>query len=148
VDLEQHPLQPIHLTTILGLQHHLHQPAVDGQPLPPTNLHSKNSLKKSTNHPFLIGDRKPIVVRARKGAPQWEHVITGTSRNRRTRARKLLPLIRSSRRSLAASAAIRSHISITKISRPFVSTSLIAAKSALAASLAHAHNTNARLQLL
>jgi hypothetical protein len=49
-DLEQHQLQPIHLTTILGLQHHLHQPAVDGQPLPPTNLHSKNSLKKSTNH--------------------------------------------------------------------------------------------------
>jgi hypothetical protein len=40
-DLEQHLLQPIHLTTILGLQHHLHQPAVDGQPLPPTNLHFK-----------------------------------------------------------------------------------------------------------
>jgi hypothetical protein len=41
-DLEQqHLLQLIHLTTILGLQHHLHQPAVDGQPLPPTNLHSK-----------------------------------------------------------------------------------------------------------
>jgi hypothetical protein len=39
-DLEaQHLLQLIHLTTILGLQHHLHQPAVDGQPLPPTNLH-------------------------------------------------------------------------------------------------------------
>jgi hypothetical protein len=42
---QQHLLQLIHLTTILGLQHHLHQPAVDGQPLPPTNLHSKNSLK-------------------------------------------------------------------------------------------------------
>jgi hypothetical protein len=41
-DLEaQHLLQLIHLTTILGLQHHLHQPAVDGQPLPPTNLHFK-----------------------------------------------------------------------------------------------------------
>jgi hypothetical protein len=41
-DLErQHLLQLIHLTTILGQQHHLHQPAVDGQPLPPTNLHSK-----------------------------------------------------------------------------------------------------------
>jgi hypothetical protein len=41
-DLErQHLLQLIHLTTIHGLQHHLHQPAVDGQPLPPTNLHSK-----------------------------------------------------------------------------------------------------------
>jgi hypothetical protein len=39
-DLEaQHLLQLIHSTTILGQQHHLHQPAVDGQPLPPTNLH-------------------------------------------------------------------------------------------------------------
>jgi hypothetical protein len=56
-DLEQHLLQPIHLTTILGLQHHLHQPAVDGQPLPPTNLH----FKQITNHhsSLVIENRLP-----------------------------------------------------------------------------------------
>jgi hypothetical protein len=49
VDLAQHQLLPlIHLTTILGLLHHLHQPAADGQPPPPTNLHFKNL--NSTNH--------------------------------------------------------------------------------------------------
>jgi hypothetical protein len=49
VDLAQHQLLPlIHLTTILGLQHHLHQPAADGQPPPPTNLHFKNL--NPTNH--------------------------------------------------------------------------------------------------
>jgi hypothetical protein len=56
-DLErQHLLQLIHLTTILGLQHHLHQPAVDGQPLPPTNLH----FKKLTIHSsWVIENRLP-----------------------------------------------------------------------------------------
>jgi hypothetical protein len=49
VDLAQHQLLLlIHLTTILGLQHHLHQPAADGQPPPPTNLHFKNL--NPTNH--------------------------------------------------------------------------------------------------